>query len=433
MSRIERMKSVVGDVWQLERNLVSKGFDEALTRLQKELPFIIHEFPTGSEAWTWIIPKKWVCHEAYLERMNGERLIDYQSHPLHCACYSTSFDGVVSREELFRHLSVHPTCASAIPYAWKHYKNDWGLCCTVEQKFQLTDSQYRVVIKTEETDGTLKVGDFVVKGELEREFILCAHLCHPCQVNDGLSGVVAGLEVMRRLSKEPRLRNTYRLLVTPETIGSIAWMSRHEKILPNVVGGLFLEMLGTDCPHALQMSFQGNTEVDRCLLEAVRELDSEFWSGPFRGVIGNDERQWNAPGVRIPMLSLSRIFHPSTGKWPFPEYHSNLDTPDRFSWGRLDESVELILNLIRRLEDNIYPINLFRGEVFCSRYGIHVDFYEDQIGNRRLFDVIQMLDGSKTVNEIALACNLSFSKVLEIVHKLMEHKLVRLSSEPADP
>lgn len=427
-----RMKSVVMDVWSLERNLVSDGFDRALDRLKQELPLTVHEYPSGTEVWTWIIPPKWVCHEAYLERLNGERLIDYKTHPLHCACYSASFDGIVSREELFKHLHVHAQCRNAIPYAWKHYNDDWGLCCTADQKAALTDDRYRVVIRSEKTDGTLKVGEYMIRGESDSEVVLCAHLCHPCQVNDGLSGVVAGLEVMRHLSTLSKLRYTYRLLITPETIGSIAWLSRHESLIPRIVGGLFLEMLGTECPHALQMSFSGSTEIDQCFLSTVQEFDQDSWHGPYRHVIGNDERQWNAPGVRIPMLSLSRVFHPSTGKWPFPEYHSNLDTPERFSWSRLQESVALILRMIQRWEENSYPVNLFRGEVFCSRYGIHVDFYQDEKGNRRLFDVMQMIDGQRTINQIACACGISFEDVLEVVRKLEQHKLVRLSHTPVN-
>ena len=106
--RRARMKRMIADIWYLERNLVSDGFDQALERIKAEIPLTVHEYPSGAEAWTWIIPDKWVCHEAYLERMNGERLIDYKSNPLHCASYSSSFDGVVTREELFNHLDVHP-------------------------------------------------------------------------------------------------------------------------------------------------------------------------------------------------------------------------------------------------------------------------------------------------------------------------------------
>ena len=72
-------------------------------------------------------------------------------------------------------------------------------------------------------------------------------------------------------------------------------------------GGLFLEMLGLDNPHALQRSFAGDTDVDACFVAALRQHDPSGWTAPYRVLLGNDERQFNAPGVRVPMLSLMRV------------------------------------------------------------------------------------------------------------------------------
>ena len=96
-------------------------------------------------------------------------------------------------------------------------------------------------------------------------FVLVAHLCHPAMVNDDLSGVVVGLEVARALLAGPQPYYTYRLLILPETIGSVAYLSHHEALIPDMAAGLFLEMLGNDSPHALQGSFQPDSQADRCL------------------------------------------------------------------------------------------------------------------------------------------------------------------------
>lgn len=430
--RRERMQAMARDVWFLERELVSDGYDKALERLSAEVMLKINHYESGSSAWTWVIPEKWTRHEAYVERLNGERIVDARDHPLHCASYSCTFEGIVSREELFKHLHTHPRIRDAIPFAWKYYKNDWALCCTAEQKEAMRDEQYRVVIRTEHTPGHLKVGEYVVQGESAREFILCAHLCHPCMMNDDLSGVIVGLEVMRALREVSDLHYTYRLLLTPETIGSLAWLSRNEDKIPKIIGGMFLEMLGTDCPHSLQLSFGGSTILDQSVYQGLKEIDPEAWQGPFRRVIGNDERQFNAPGVRVPMLSLSRVWHPSTGKWPYPEYHTSKDTPESISWDRLEDSVETVLHLIRRIESDRYPVNLFKGEVFCSRYGLFTDFYQDPEGNIRLFDVMQLIDGTRTVSQIAEASSASFSTVLDLLKKMERQELIRFSDTPCD-
>ncbi len=430
LSRGARMKGLLEELYPLERDLVSDGFDQALERLGGELPVQVHRYRSGAEAWSWIIPEKWSCQEAYLERMNGERILDQRNHPLHCARYSAPFEGVVSREELLKHLESTDRRPLDIPYAWRHYRKDWALCAPAAVRAALGDDSYRVVIRTRHEPGWLKVGEVVAPGAGEGEFVLCAHLDHPAMANDDLAGVLVGVEVMRQILQWPDRRCTYRLLITPETIGSVAWLSEHEERIPRIQAGLFLEMLGTPCPHALQHSYRGDTEADRLFALALKELDPEGWSGPYRRVIGNDERQFNAPGVRIPMLSLARIFHPRTGRWPYPEYHTSADTPAVVSPESLEGSVELVLQMLRWWERNQYPVNRFRGEPFMTRYGLFVDFYQDREGNLRLFDVLQRIDGTNSVAQIASACGASFSYVLETVERLQRLGLVRMSPVP---
>ena len=108
----------------------------------------IHRYPSGEQCWTWRIPEKWTCQEAYLETLDGKRLIDYADHPLHVISYSLPFEGVVSRAELMNHLHVHPRLPEAIPFVFKYYERNWGLCCSQTLRDHLNDEQYRVVIRT---------------------------------------------------------------------------------------------------------------------------------------------------------------------------------------------------------------------------------------------------------------------------------------------
>ena len=73
-----------------------------------QVPMTIHEYPTGTACWTWVVPEKWTCHEADLETMDGRRLFSYADHPLHVVSDSLPFEGVVTREELLLHLHVYP-------------------------------------------------------------------------------------------------------------------------------------------------------------------------------------------------------------------------------------------------------------------------------------------------------------------------------------
>jgi aminopeptidase-like protein/aminoglycoside N3'-acetyltransferase len=423
------MDQIVASLWSLRRDLISDGFDAALDALSRQLPMTIHEYPSGTECWTWIVPEKWTCHEAYLETLDGKRIFSDRENPLHVVSYSLPFDGVVTREELDRHLHVHPRLPDAIPFIFKYYERDWGLCCSRKTKESLREEKYRVVIRSEFSYSTLKVGEVVAPGESDETFILCSHLCHPSMVNDDMTGVAVGLDVMREILKRPRRRYTYRYLIVPETIGGVAWLSRHGHLVPRMKGGLFLEMLGLDNPAALQLSFDGATELDRLFARVLAAREPGGWSGPFRTVIGNDERQFNGPGVRVPMLSLSRVLPASSPDWPYPEYHSSFDNPSVCSSRRLTEARDLVLAMVDALEGNRVPRNRFHGEPFCSRYGIFVDGYTNPEGNRALFDILFLIDGTRSIEQIAAECGISFEAARGTVEELARHGLIDF--EPA--
>jgi aminopeptidase-like protein len=205
----------------------------------------------------------------------------------------------------------------------------------------------------------------------------------------------------------------------------VAYLSHNEQLIPEMIGGLFLEMLGLNQPHALQLSFTADTEIDRCLTRVLQEHDPRGWTGAFRTVVGNDERQFNAPGVRVPMLSLSRVQKSEPGKHPYyPQYHSSHDTPELASPDRLADSRDLVLKMIDAVEGNAIPVNRFKGEIFCSRYGLNVDVYTDREGNRALFDMLFLIDGTRSEAEIARMCNLPVASVRRLLEELRRLNLV---------
>jgi aminopeptidase-like protein len=437
------MLDLINELWFLRRDIVSDGYDQALRRLAAEAPMTIHEYPSGTPCWTWRVPEKWTCEAAYLETLDGERLLDYADHPLHVISYSLPYDGLVSKEELLSHLHVHPRLPDALPFVFKYYDRDWGLCATQALRDRIlnsADKDYRVVIRSHFMPGALKVGEVVVPGKNRAdsdgaEFVLAAHLCHPGMANDDLTGVVVGLEVMRALLARQQdgcdFRYTYHFLILPETIGSVAYLSHNEALIPRLQAGLFLEMLGNDSPHALQGSFQPASQADRCLRAALASLDPQGYTAGYRQIIDNDERQFNAPGVRVPMLSLSRVEAPkASGRPPYREYHSSHDVPAIVSQERLEASRDLVLGLIEAWERNLYVVNNFKGEIFCSGYGIWVDYHTNPLGHRRLFEIMERCDGSRTVADIASELETPFQAVLQVVELLRSKNLVWLSPAP---
>jgi aminopeptidase-like protein/aminoglycoside N3'-acetyltransferase len=420
------MEQIVDSLWQLPRDILSNGYDAALKALSSQVPMMIHEYPTGMAAWTWVVPEKWTCREAWLETMDGRRLFSYADHPLHVVSYSLAFEGVVTREELLQHLHVHPRIPEAIPFIFKYYERDWGLCCSQVQRDALTDEKYRVVIRSTFSYATLKVAEIVVPGATEDTVVLDCHLCHPHMVNDDITGVAVAIDVARALRARKDLRYTYRILIVPETIGTVAYLSQNEHLIPRMKAGLFLEMLGKKHPHSLQSSLFAGSEADLCFGQALAEHDPKGWVGAFRMVIGNDEKQFNGPGVRVPMLSLSRVLPRSDPDHPYREYHSSHDTPTIIATKSLEESRDLVLAMLDTLEANRVPVNRFKGEVFCSRYGLHVDWYKDREGHMAFFSVMDRIDGTRSVAEIARELGISFERVRRVVEELAKRDLAFL-------
>ena len=86
--------------------------------------------------------------------------------------------------------------------------------------------------------------------------------------------------------------------------------------------------------------------------------------------------------------------------------------------------MELVLAMIEVWEANHVPRNKFSGEVFMSRYDLHVDFYKDRTGHKRLFDIMYELDGTKSVEEIAEKLSVPAAQVLDVAQALERHDLI---------
>ena len=149
------------------------------------------------------MPEKWTCHEAWLETLDGRRLFSYADHPLHVVSYSLPFEGVVSREELLAHLHVHARLPDAVPFVFKYYERDWGLCCSRHSRDSLRDERYRVVIRTTFSSARSRSARSWSRARATTRSCSARISATRRMVNDDLTGVVVGLDVMRALRAEP--------------------------------------------------------------------------------------------------------------------------------------------------------------------------------------------------------------------------------------
>ena len=118
-----------------------------------------------------------------------------------------------------------------------------------------------------------------------------------------------------------------------------------------ILEGIFLEMLGSTTPLALQEPRRAMVSTLVALKASLDASGLTYREGPFQSIIVNDEYVWENYG--IPMSSLSRF--------PYPEYHSSFDTVERISEVALQEAVGVLMDTIDRLESAPLLIKKFQG------------------------------------------------------------------------
>ena len=101
---------------------------ETLRRIGERIPLELHEVPTGTEAFDWVVPKEWNVAEAYVADPSGRRVVDFADSNLHLVGYSVPVRARLPLAELRDHLTSIPEHPEWIPYRTSYYREDWGFC-----------------------------------------------------------------------------------------------------------------------------------------------------------------------------------------------------------------------------------------------------------------------------------------------------------------
>jgi aminopeptidase-like protein len=388
------MMQILRDLTPLNRAVCSLGYDRAAEYLCEVVPFRVIAVPSSFRHNGWVIPPSWDIDEAKIWK-DGRMIYDGTDHPLSVIGLSSSVSGTVDLEELKRHLYYDHRDEDSIPFHYRQqfrsWLRDWGFCVPKRLYDQLTPGNYDVVIRTIESPGVLKILEYTHSGTHEPTIVLAANLDHAGVANDGLSGCVVGLEVMRRLTGR-KTKFTYSLVLSPGIVGSEIYLAGMSEVgRRRILEGVFLEMLGSATPLAVQESRHPMSNSLHHLKASLDDLGLSYRTGAFETIIVNDEYVWENYG--IPMLSLSRF--------PYPQYHSSLDSVDIIREESLNESVEALLGMIDRLEASPMIVKRFKGNVCLSNpeYDLYVDYGQVALGdtltdeNRRLRSLMDLVPG----------------------------------------
>ena len=420
----QHMYDLAARLFPICRSLTGDGFRESLRILTEGIKdFQTYEIPTGTQVFDWTVPKEWNIRGGYIETLDGKHIIDFADTNLHIMGYSTPIDAVISREELLEHVYTQPDQPDWIPYVTSYYKERWGFCMSEKQKQSLTESQYHIVIDSELKEGSLTLGDLVIKGETDEEIMFTTYLCHPSMANNEISGPVVWRALIDYVMAMPKRRYTYRFVINPETIGSIAYLSKNKDYLQaHLKAGFVLSCVGDNRTYSYIESKYADTLADRVVRNVLSFHYPEYKTYSFLKR-GSDERQYNSAGVLLPVCGICRSKY-----GVYPEYHTSADDMSLISPEGLQGAYDVCVKIINAMEYNRHYQMTCCGEPQLGKRGLYPTTSQkgsyDSIMSMTNF--IAYADGASDLIAISDRIGTPTDVLIPIIQKLSEHNLLNI-------
>ena len=418
----ENIYNAIKHLFPIHRHLLGEGVRQTLNYFKKQIPDLtLESAKSGTRAFDWVIPPEWILKDASITNQNGIKILDISKNNLHILQYSNSISAKLPLEKLLENIHTLPDTPDAIPYRTNYYGNEWGFCMSERDKKALDEGLYDVNIQAEFVPGQLDYGELVIKGKTTQEIVFTSYVCHPSMANNELSGPCLLLEIFKFLNmNKNKLHYTYRLLLLPETIGSIYYISKNiDRLKQNVFAGFVVTCIGDDGPFSIMEPRSETNVAFNAATKAFKQtgVQQKLFDWSERG---SDERQFCSPLVNLPFTTISRS---KFGE--YEEYHTSLDNLDFISPDALAQSYEKVIDIIKYFETSYFPQCTIMCEPFMSKYdgnlypSINTQKTRENVAN--IMDFISYCDGQHTFEDIALLIGSD-----EIAAKTLVRKLVDL-------
>jgi aminopeptidase-like protein len=388
-------------LFPINRSLTGNGVRQSLGILKEIIDLDIKEVPSGTKALDWTIPKEWNAKEAYILTPDGRKIADFRTNNLHLIGYSVPYDGELSYAELLPHLITRPDYPDAIPYAASYYNERWGFCMTHKEFLSLpTEGTYRVKINSTLDNGFMTYGEAVLKGSTPYEILFTSYICHPSMANNELSGPLTLAFLYRQLSKMPNRRFTYRFFIGPETIGAIYNLSVHGEHFKNFLeAGIVATCCGDKGPFTFKES-RSKSYINKVVPHVLKYQYANNFSIRKFSPKGSDERQYCSPGFDLPVACLTRSMYGE-----YPEYHTSKDDKSVIDFSCMEETVNLLADVVGALElEGTYINKMPYGEPQLGKRGLYPTLMSDLQRGRSLDRLLYLLnfgDGKHSLLQIA--------------------------------
>ena len=427
-SSVKDVYEFATDIFPINRSLTGNGVRETLRRIQRLIPDLkIHEAVSGSKVYDWVVPKEWNIESAYIIGPKGDKICDYAENNLHLVGYSNPINKKISLNELQLHLYSLPEQPEAIPYVTSYYDENWGFCISQNDRNKLVEGEYQVLIKGSKFKGVLNYADVVFEGRSKKEVIFSTYVCHPSMANNEVSGISVSTFLAKWIAGLNDRYYTYRFIFVPETIGSLLYIKKNLKYLKqNTIAGFNITCVGDERSYSYLPSRNGNTLADRVARHVLNRIDPSFKSYSWSDR-GSDERQYCAPGVDLPVVSIMR-----TKYGEYPEYHTSLDKLGTVVTKKgLEGGLKVLQEIVLALESNYYPKLKTIGEPQLSKRDLYpkTSIKSSQQEARLLLNLITWSDGTKSLLDISEILGLYVLDLIPYIKMLEQKKLLRLQRQ----
>lgn len=418
------LEKTFDELWPLCRSIMGPGFRESFQIIQKKIPLEVLCFASGEQIFDWKVPDEWRPKEAYFIDPKGKKHAEFSKNNLHLLNYSAGFRGRLTKAELEKHLYTLPELPDAIPYLQSYYHRRWGFCISENERLQLPEGDYEVLIDAEHVPGFLEVGECVLKGESSREVLFSSYICHPSLANNELSGPLCLALLYERLSQRKR-RFTYRFVLSAETIGTVAYLSkRGAHLREHLLAGYQMTCLGDRGDFTYKKTRDGDEFTDRMALGVLKKYPNVRIVN-FDPADGSDERQYSSPGFALAVGSLMRTMYNQ-----YKEYHTSLDNKSFIDFRKMLESVRVYEEIVDAIENSEIFINQIAfGEPQLEPRGLYPSLggqREIQERVRALMWLLNLSDGRHELSEIARRGGLEVKLLRELAADCVTKGLLRV-------
>lgn len=404
------MEELIKNLYPMNRCLLGEGYDNAVEYLKHLIDLEVISIPSGTKFKMWEVPDEWVVVDAWV-KFKGKKIINYKKQPLSLVVGSLPFSGVVTLEELKKHINCSADKPDATYYSYLFYERTWGFSMPLNDVILLEEGDYEVHIDTRYQPGNMKLAVHTIKGNSEREILLFAHLDHPYQANDNLSAVACLVDLSKRIKAE----HTIKIIFCPETIGSIAYCETQD--ISKVDAVIAVDVCGNDNLLTVQKAFDRSDRINAAADVALKKLCEDYRKGDFRALVGSDEYYFNDPKVGIPGIMLTTL--------PYNEYHTSDDTPEIICYSAIEKTRDVVIKIIETYERDYLPERLFSGPVMRSRFGIQASQKQKNLMWDYFF---YNMDGKRYLSDLCVQCGIDFDDAIIILNKMKDEKLIRSAS-----